>query len=159
MHCPATPTHLPFTSAFSDFWLSGPTCAHLPLKWRLTTVTIYKKSCDLIKKCHAHRKSHTVDLRVLTHSNKLITFNHKNADSMVALIAHSMFTITACALYLISCGCAHRYTVLPYYRNIIFGGVAFICELFSHYRRGYALKRSIWSSTCRIGPIFSIVNP
>ncbi len=27
MHCPATPTHLPFTSAFSDFWLSGPTCA------------------------------------------------------------------------------------------------------------------------------------
>ncbi len=29
MHCPATPTHLPFTSAFSDFWLSGPTCARI----------------------------------------------------------------------------------------------------------------------------------
>ncbi len=27
MHCPATPTHLLFTSAFSDFWLSGPTRA------------------------------------------------------------------------------------------------------------------------------------
>ena len=27
MHCPATSTHFPFTSTFSDFWLSGPTLA------------------------------------------------------------------------------------------------------------------------------------
>ena len=49
---------------------------------------------------------------MLAHSNKLITFNHKNADSMAAIIAHAMFTITACALYLISCGCARMYIVL-----------------------------------------------
>ncbi len=29
MHCPATSTHFPFTSAFSDFWLSGPTLASI----------------------------------------------------------------------------------------------------------------------------------
>ena len=46
-------------------------------------------------------------LRVLAHSNKLITFNHKNADSMAAIIAQVQCLQSLHVRYLISCGCAH----------------------------------------------------